>query len=113
MLAYSANQLADHPLCIEQIDGMGNIHNLTSAVFAWALRGHRQYIGMLLHHPCGNRIGWRSDNDMNACLMHRVQHSIHGAEIKYAVLRLMRAPGRFCDPNGIDTGRLHHPDILV
>ncbi|MNC51693.1 hypothetical protein D3C75_1009940 [compost metagenome] len=113
MLADPADQLADDPLRVEQIGGIGNIHNLTRSVFSRPLGRFRQDIRVLLHQPGGDCIGRGSDDYRDPRRMHRVQHADGGGEVEHAVLRLMGTPGGFGNADRIDARLLHHGNILV
>ena len=68
---------------------------------------------MFAREPGGDRIGWRSYDDLDAGFVHGGEHTVDVAEVEDARLRFQCAPGGLGDAHDGDTGRLHHAHVFV
>ena len=67
---------------------------------------------MLVRHPRGNRIGGRTEDDLDAGLAHRVHDAVHPRVLELTVFRLPQAPGGLAHADHVEAGGLHQGDIL-
>ena len=93
--------------------GIGDVHVLATAVFGGAFRRDDEDVRMLARQPCGNGIGWRSDDDPDACFIHRGEDAVDVAEIEDARFRFKCAPCGFRDAHDGDAGSFHHANVFV
>ena len=105
-------QFTDYTLPIFQIIRICDIHDLTGAVHTLALMCHSQNCRIHFYQPGWNRIGWCTDDDVNACFFHGIQHLGHRGKIKLAFLLFVSTPGGFCDTDYIDACGFHHFDVF-
>ena len=68
---------------------------------------------MLVGHPCGNGIGWRAEDDLDAGLAHGVDDAVHPRVVELAVFGLPQAPGGLAHADDIEAGGLHQGDVFV
>ena len=106
-------QFTNHALTVFQIVRVCDIHDLTCAVHTFALMCHCQNRRIHFYQPGRNRISRCTDDNVNACFFHGVQHLGHRGKIKLTFLLFVSAPGRFCDTDYVDTRCFHHFDVFL
>ena len=114
MLGKVRHHASDDAFAIDPIGRVVDIHVLADAIIALsAIHGLRQHFGMLLCQPGGNGVGGGSQDDLNTCLVHGIQNTVHPGELKDTILRLKERPGRFAHPDNSHSGLFHQADIFV
>ena len=104
-----------HDFCtaVKQVGRRGDVHDLPCAVGTAALSGFSQHFRVHLFQPGGDRIGRRTDNDVDTGFVHCVQYPVDMGIIKITGTGFHCRPGRFCDTDDVNSRFLHHTDIFV
>ena len=68
---------------------------------------------MLVGHPCGNGIGGRAEDHLDAGLAHGVDDAIHPRIVELAVFGLPQAPGGLAHADHVQARGLHQGNVLV
>ncbi len=112
MVLHMLHEPADHPLAVEKVSLIGDVHDLPGPVDPPASLSGHQNIRIPLCHPGGHSIGGRSHNHMYTGISHGIQHTVNMVKVKHTVLRLQSAPGGFRDSHQIHIGLFQHFHIF-
>ena len=82
MVLHVIDQCHDHPLRCVAKSLICYVHILPTAVFGTASRCNNENLRMLPSEPCRNRVGWRSHNHLDPCLIHCGEHAINRLKSK-------------------------------
>ena len=107
------HQLADDPFAVKQVGRRSDVHDLPGTIGTAALSGFCEHFRVHLFQPGGDRIGWRTDNDVDTGFIHCIQYPVNVGIIKITGTGFHCRPGRFCDTDDVNSRFLHHTDIFV
>src|SRR5581483_4217320 len=96
------------------VDRIGYVHVLAHTIEGlgsaeWA----RENLRMLVIEPCRYRVGWGSENDLDACLAHGIHDAIHPRVLKLSILWFPQAPGGLTHANDVQARLFHQADVVI
>jgi hypothetical protein len=69
-------------------------------------------LGVGVDHPCGDGVGGRAHDDLDAGVAHGVDDAVHPGVFEVAVFGLPEAPGGLAHADDADAGFLHQGDVF-
>src|SRR5215469_4087432 len=91
---------ANHALAVKPICGIQEVGILPQAIIKiLSAKPRDDDFGVLLVHPCGNRIGRRAHNDANSRSVQLLYDAVHPGKLELAALWLPQPPTRFANAN--------------
>ncbi len=114
MILEVREDLPDHPLGVEQVRGVRDVHVLPGPIRCLPpAQVRHQDLGVLAVEPGRNRVGRRAENHLDAGPVEPVEDALHPGELEHPVARLPARPGGFAEPDHGKAGLLHQPDVVV
>ena len=104
---------SDHPLAVEAVGRVGDVHDLACAVALLVRARLGEHVRVRRHEPRRHRVRGCPDDDVDAGGLHRVERPVDVGEVEHAGPGLQRAPRRLGDADHGEVRRLQHRDVGV